>query len=154
MNENSVLEIIQCHTLRLWRQIRVKVLLDSGLSSCLTLGILLSKLLALVSWSPLFILSCPLELVMGEESPLVWLFQIFVLASVVDAPMPQPEPHSGMGDFSPQLPVVLPDNNLFRICLISLPPGIPHPLADKNHLINPLEARPLLILAPESPWDR
>ena len=146
-----MLEASQCYKLRLWRRIWVKVLLDSNLSSCFPLGILLSKLLALVSWSPIFTSSCLLELVMGEKSSLVWTlpFQNSVLVSVVNAPMPQPEPHSGMGDFSFQLQAVLPDSSLFRICSPPSIQDISHPLDNKHHLTNPLEARPL-ILAPES----
>lgn len=42
-NGNYILEVTQCYRLRWWRQIWVKVLLDTILSSCFTLGIILSK---------------------------------------------------------------------------------------------------------------
>lgn len=66
-NRNCNLEVTQYNKLRLWRQIWVKVLLDTSLSSCSTMGIILSKLLVLVIWSSIFTLPRPLELVMEKE---------------------------------------------------------------------------------------
>ena len=152
MNENSVLEVSQCYKLRLWRWIWIKVLLDFNLSSCFTLGILLSKFLALISWSPIFTSSCLLELVIGEKSSVVWSlpFQNSVLVSVVKLLCPNQSPTQEWGTFHLSCRQRCQTTTSSEFASPPSFQSISHPLANKQHLTNPLEARPLIILAPES----